>query len=80
LEDPDAIRGSERAQRQQQVAEARDRRGMELSSLSRRVSDLSNPSSNAQARGYELERVLADLFAAFEMTFAIGHVIPNPAA
>jgi len=69
LQDPEAARRSERAHRQQQAADARDRRSTILTALSERVSELRTSTSNAQGRGYELERILAELFAVFEMTY-----------
>lgn len=69
LTDPETARRHDRDKRVADAAAARHRRGATLAALARRVADLSKSANNAQARGYELERILAELFGAFEMTY-----------
>jgi hypothetical protein len=69
LSDPETARRQDRDKRVADARPARQRRAATLAGLARRVADLTRSTGNAHARGYELERILAELLAAFEMTY-----------
>lgn len=69
LQDPDAAARRERERKLQIRERERSVRTERLGDLARRVATLASPGSDAQARGYALERVLADLFQLNEMVY-----------
>ena len=69
LRDPETSERDARTRAQARAAKARQDRSGRLRTLRDRVTALHSSHESAQARGYALEKVLADLFALEEMTY-----------
>lgn len=68
LVDPDQLTRKRAQEERQRKADEKSRREMELGRLLQRFRDL-HDEQDARARGYEFERMLADLFRLYEIEF-----------
>lgn len=69
LVDAETADQARRRQEQARRVQRTSARQVTLATLSTRLSSLVSSTENPQKRGYELERLLADLFAAFELVY-----------